>query len=49
MAPLPYNYGTEFNSADIDAGNASAHVDNSNGHGTHVTGMGAGNGSAVNA
>ncbi|MBS1765548.1 MAG: S8 family peptidase [Bacteroidetes bacterium] len=48
-APMPYNYGTEFNSADINAGNASAHVDNSNGHGTHVTGMAAGNGSAVNA
>ena len=47
-APMPYNYGTEFTAADIDAGNASAHVDNSNGHGTHVTGMGAGNGLALN-
>ncbi len=48
-APSPYNYGTEFNAANIDNGQASAHVDNSFGHGTHVTGVAAGNGNAVGA
>ncbi len=49
VTPQPYNYGREFTAADINAGLAAAHVDNSNGHGTHVTGVGAGDGSALNA
>lgn len=46
-APIPYTYGSEFDSAAINAGGATAHVDNYFGHGTHVTGVGAGNGRAI--
>lgn len=49
VTPQPYNYGREFTASDINGGLANAHVDNSNGHGTHVTGVGAGDGSALNA
>ncbi len=48
VTPQPYNYGREFTSADIDGGLATAHVDNDFGHGTHVTGVAAGNGRALN-
>ena len=42
-----YGYGQEWNAAGIDAGLAAAHNDISyNGHGTHVTGVAAGNGLA---
>lgn len=46
--PQPYNYGREFSAADIDGGLASAHVDNYYGHGTHVSGVAASNGRALN-
>lgn len=46
-APFPFTYGTEFNSTAINSGGATAHVDNFNGHGTHVTGVAAGNGRAI--
>lgn len=46
--PQPYNYGREFTDTDIDNGQATAHVDYYNGHGTHVSGIVAGNGLAVN-
>ncbi len=49
--PQPYNYGQEFTEADINAelqgGPVTGHVD-AIAHGTHVTGIGASNGSAVN-
>ncbi len=43
--PLPYNYGQEFTNSDIDNGLASAHTDKEY-HGTHVAGVGVGNGLA---
>lgn len=45
-APQPYNYGREFTNADIDQGLAVHAKDEY--HGTHVTGIAAGNGLAVN-
>jgi len=48
--PQPYNYGQEFTETDINAelqgGTATGHYD-TDGHGTHVTGIGAGNGLAT--
>lgn len=46
--PQPYNYGQEWNNLQIDSGLASAHNDLALfGHGTHVAGIGAGNGLAT--
>lgn len=44
--PQPYNYGQQFSKADIDAGNATAHVDMT-AHGTHVTGIAVANGDSM--
>lgn len=41
--PSLYGYGQEFSAADINAGNASAHVDGL-AHGTHVSGIATSNG-----
>ena len=47
--PQPYNYGQEWDNLAIDSGAAAAHTDLAHwGHGTHVTGIAAGDGSAVN-
>ena len=47
--PQPYNYGQEWDNLAIDSGAAAAHNDLAYwGHGTHVTGIAAGDGSAVN-
>ncbi|MBN8696845.1 MAG: S8 family serine peptidase, partial [Bacteroidetes bacterium] len=48
-SPQPYNYGQEWDSTDIAAGNAAAHdATYYYGHGTHITGIAAGNGLAIN-
>lgn len=44
--PQPYNYGQEFSKADIDAGNAGAHIDQT-AHGTHVAGIAAASGDTL--
>jgi len=47
--PVNYGYGQEWNNTDIDAGLAASHNDLAYyGHGTHVTGIASGDGSAVN-
>ncbi len=47
--PLAYGYGQEWNNTEIDAGLAASHDDwQGFGHGTHVTGITAGDGSAIN-
>ncbi|MDQ3046116.1 MAG: S8 family peptidase [Bacteroidota bacterium] len=46
--PMPYNYGQEWDNLGIDSGAASAHTDLAfSGHGTHVAGIGVGNGLAT--
>lgn len=46
--PTPYNYGQEWNNTEIDNGDASAHDPTYYyGHGTHITGVAAGNGLAI--
>jgi subtilisin family serine protease len=44
--PQPYNYGQQFSKANIDAGNATAHVDQT-AHGTHVAGIAVANGDTM--
>ncbi|MCY7409491.1 MAG: S8 family peptidase [Chitinophagales bacterium] len=45
--PLPYNYGQEWDAAAIDGGQC-VHVEVYGGHGSNVSGIGAGNGLAIN-
>jgi subtilisin family serine protease len=46
--PMPYNYGQEWTSLQIDSGLAAAHSDVAfSGHGTHVAGIAVGNGLAT--
>ncbi len=46
--PMPYNYGQEWNNTEIDNGDAAAHDPTYYyGHGTHITGVAAGNGLAI--
>lgn len=47
--PQPYNYGQEWDEQAINAGQAAAHTGQDEyGHGAYVTGIGSGDGSAVN-
>lgn len=47
ISPVPYGYGKEWNWIDINNGNCNMIESGSAGHGSHVTGIAAGNGSAV--
>jgi subtilisin family serine protease len=48
-SPQPYNYGQEWDSTEIDNGSATSHdATYYYGHGTHITGIAAGNGLAMN-
>ena len=47
-SPTAFGYGQEFSKADIDSGNANAHIDQT-AHGTHVAGIAAANGDSLPA